>query len=96
VVHILLNFVRLLGCLGEPFMPAFSAKLYEIMNIKYDESQSLLLSSINSFISTNNDNAYMFLLKLSLITPDSEIKDPLPLFKKISEEETIEFKKIYG
>jgi hypothetical protein len=77
-------------------MPAFSAKLYEIMNINYDENQSALLGTINSFISSNSETAYMFLLKLSLVTASNEIKDPLPLFKKISEEEISELKNIYG
>jgi methionyl-tRNA synthetase len=96
VFNILLNFVRLLGSLAEPYMPSFSAKLYEILNINYDEAQSKLIKTINEFISKNNENSHMFLIKLNLISEGHEIRDPLPLFKKISEEEVAEFKKIYG
>jgi methionyl-tRNA synthetase len=95
-MHILVNFVRLLGCLAEPYMPSFSAKLYELLNITYDDIQAKLLKTIRDFINTNKDNSHLFLLKLSLVKEDQEIKDPLPLFKKISEEEVVEFKKIYG
>ena len=77
-------------------MPAFSAKLYEILNLSYDENQSLLLSTIKTFINSNNENAHMFLVKLSLLKTGQEIREPLPLFKKISEEEVAEFKKTYG
>ena len=96
IVHILANFVRLLGSLAEPYMPSFSAKLYELLNIIYDDSQAILLKSIRDYINTNKENGYMFLVKLGLVKEDQEIKDPLPLFKKINEEEVLEFKKIYG
>jgi methionyl-tRNA synthetase len=88
--------VRLLGCLAEPFMPSFSAKLYEILNITYNNDEVKLLERILTFTDTNKENAWSFLLKLDLLKEDHEINEPLPLFKKISEDEVAEFKKIYG
>lgn len=103
-MNILANFVRLLGCLAEPYMPSFSAKLYELLNIKYDFEQSRLLKTIIDYIKTNPENSHMFLLKLPLINYGTVIREPLPLFKKskyifsnlVNEEEVEEFKKIYG
>jgi len=77
-------------------MPSFSAKLYEILNLKYDEEEVTLLKRIIEFSQNNKENAYMFMIKLNLVKEGQEIREPLPLFKKISEEEVAEFKKIYG
>jgi methionyl-tRNA synthetase len=95
-MHILVNFCRFLGCLAEPYMPSFSAKLYEILRITYDEEQSTILKTIWSFIEQNPENGHMFLLKLEFLKEGHVINDPLPLFRKITEEETENYKKIYG
>lgn len=95
-MHILINFCRLLGCLAEPYMPSFSAKLYEILKISYDEEQSKLLRTICTFIEENGENGNMFLIKLDFLKDGHSIVDPLPLFRKITEEEIAEYKKIYG
>jgi methionyl-tRNA synthetase len=95
-MHILINFCRLLGCLAEPYMPSFSAKIYEILKITYDEDQCKLIKTIWNFIEENGENAYMFLVKLDFLKEANPINDPLPLFRKITEEEIAEYKKIYG
>jgi methionyl-tRNA synthetase len=95
-MHILINFCRFLGCLAEPYMPSFSAKLYEILRIPYEEEESKLLRTIWSFIEENGENANMFLIKLDFLKEGHSINDPLPLFRKITEEEIAEYKKIYG
>ena len=67
VIYILCSLVRLIGALGEPFMPSFSAKLYEIMNIKYEGEQCTLLKTVTDFIEANKENDYMFLVKIGLV-----------------------------
>lgn len=37
--------VRLIACILEPFIPTFSAKVYEIMNLKYDEYASIQIQN---------------------------------------------------
>jgi len=68
----LINVIRVIGCLAEPYMPSFSAKLYEIMNIKYDEKSSVLLGEIVK-------NNFEFIL--TLVQPGHKLNEPLPLFK---------------
>jgi hypothetical protein len=86
-------------------MPSFSAKLYEILNVKYDEEASKLLKKINDYFTDNPENPHLFLIKLPLIEEGKTINNPLPLFKTsnffdlfylVTEEEVAEFKKIYG
>jgi hypothetical protein len=69
----LVNFLRVLGCLAEPYLPSFSAKLYEIMNIKYDDENATLLKILNK-----NEFSYI----ASLVRPSQPINEPLPLFKE--------------
>ncbi len=95
-MNILINFCRLLGALAEPYMPSFSAKLYEILRIPYDEEQSKLLKTIWNYIENNDGNAQMFLIKLNFLKEGHLINDPLPLFRKITEEEIEQYKNIYG
>lgn len=77
-------------------MPAFSAKLYEILNINYGENDSILIKLIVDFTNTNQSNAHMFLIKFGLINEGHVINTPLPLFKSISTEEVAEYKKLFG
>lgn len=62
-------------------MPSFSAKLYEIMNIKYDEEAAKFLQKVVVF--DEKDKKYFIPLdKLVTLIPDSlTINEPLPLFK---------------
>ena len=92
IIYILNAFLRLLGALAEPFMPSFSAKLYEIMNIKYEGDALEILRLINKFIETNSNDAKLFLVKIKLIEEGQMINQPKPLFKEITQEENIAFK----
>ena len=74
-------------------MPSFSAKLYEILNIKYDGNEPILLKVIDDFIEKNKEKEYEFLIKADLIKVGNAINKPLPLFKRISESECEDFKK---
>ena len=96
VIYILCSLVRLIGALGEPFMPSFSAKLYEIMNIKYEGEQCTLLKTVTDFIEANKENDYMFLVKIGLVQEGKAINAPLPLFKKISDKELADMKARFG
>lgn len=83
VLYVLCAFVRLIGALAEPFMPSFSAKLYEIMNIKYEGRETTLYEIIYNYITENKDkDDYLFLIKLNLVSEGQQITNPLPLFKK--------------
>jgi methionyl-tRNA synthetase len=93
VFYVLCSFVRFLGALAEPFMPSFSAKLYEILNIKYEGNETILLKVIDDFMEKNKEKEYEFLIKADLIKVGNSINKPLPLFKKISEKECEDFKK---
>ena len=92
VFYILNSFLRFLGALAEPFMPSFSAKLYEIMNVKYEGDSLKILGIINDFIEKNPSDAFNFLSKNKLIEEGQVINKPKPLFKEITQEENNAFK----
>ena len=85
-------FLRLIGALAEPFMPSFSAKLYEIMNVKYEGDGLKILGIINEFLEKNPKDEIGFLTKTNLIKEGQEINKPKPLFREISQEEIEAFK----
>ena len=92
IFYVLNSFLRFLGALAEPFMPSFSAKLYEIMNVKYEGEATTLLGKVNEFIDKNPEDKNMFLIKCKFIEPGKTINKPKPLFREISTEETKSFK----
>lgn len=92
IIYILNAFLRLLGALAEPFMPSFSAKLYEIMNVKYEGDALKILGLINTFIEANPDDSFLFLVKMKLVEQGQVINQPKPLFKEITLEENAAFK----
>ena len=93
IFFILNAFLRLLGALAEPFMPSFSAKLYEIMNIKYEGDALKILGIIDEFLEKNPNDEIGFLTKTNLIKEGQSINKPKPLFKEISQKETEDLKK---
>lgn len=82
VIYVLCALSRFIGAIGEPFMPSFSAKLYEIMNIQYTGKECTILKTIVDFMEANKENDHMFLIKAGLIEEGKAINTPLPLFKK--------------
>ena len=96
VFYILNNFLRFLGALAEPYMPSFSAKLYEIMNVKYEGDSLKLLGILNDYIENNPNDSILFLVKNNLIEEGHSINHPKPLFKNISQEENEAFKKQFS
>ena len=77
-------------------MPPFSAKLYEIVNIKYEGEHCTLLKIMSDFIEANKENDYMFLVKTGVVQEGKAINAPLPLFKKISDKELADMKARFG
>ena len=89
---ILISFLRLIGALAEPFMPSFSAKLYEIMNVKYEGDSLTILGILEQFLEKNPDDEIGFLVKTNLAKEGQKINKPKPLFKEISQEECHDLK----
>ena len=73
-------------------MPSFSAKLYEIMNVKYKGNSLKLLEIINDFNEKNPSDVNNFLFKIKLVEEGQAINQPKPLFKEITPEENNAFK----
>ena len=96
IFYILNAFLRFIGALAEPFMPSFSAKLYEIMNVKYEGDSLKMIGIINDFIEKNPSDAILFLIKTKLIEEGQTINKPKPLFKEISQEENNAFKERFN
>ena len=92
IFFILNAFLRLLGALAEPFMPSFSAKLYEIMNLKYEGNELKILGIINEFLEKNPNDEVGFLTKTNLMKEGQNINAPKPLFREISQQEMEAFK----
>jgi len=89
---ILNAFLRFLGALAEPFMPSFSAKLYEIMNVKYEGDALKILGIIQEYIEKNPNDEDGFLIKTNLVNEGQAINKPKPLFREISQKETDDFR----
>ena len=77
IFFILNSFVRFIGALAEPFIPSFSAKLYEIMNIKYNGDSEKILGLINDFIESNKEETLFFLIKMKLVVPILSGRSPI-------------------
>ena len=92
IFYILCCFIRFIGLLSEPFMPSLSAKIYEILNIKYEGNNCILLKIINDYIEKEKEKEYLFLINVNLIEEGHSINHSKPLFKKITEEEVKRFK----
>ena len=72
VLFILMATIRLIACLAEPYLPSFSAKIYEIMNVEYDEFSSELVCGLIK------DFKGLFVNKLGY--GGNKLKETSPLF----------------
>ena len=68
---ILVNVIRFIGILFEPFMPSFSAKIYFLLNIKRTVEDETLLGKLWE----NKKKEDIF----RLVAPEGEINQPVPL-----------------
>lgn len=82
IQFILLSTIRLIALLSEPFIPSFSAKVYEILNIQYGTVESKLLS----IVSNNFNEEY-----LKLLVPKGKINECHPIFEEITKEKVTLF-----
>ena len=78
ILNVILNVLRLLCAVLEPFIPSFSAKIYEQLNLKRTEQDETLLGSIRGQPVTE---------VLKLLTPGHQMNTPSPVFKQISDED---------
>ena len=83
---VLLSTIRLIACLAEPYLPSFSAKVYEIMNIQYGEYESLMIHHLSK------DFNKIF---LDLAPQGKQLNDCNPLFAEITKEKVIEYTEKY-
>jgi methionyl-tRNA synthetase len=86
VVATLVNAIRVVACLFEPFMPSFSAMIYFFLGIERslaDESfiETLLKSKPHDLI--------------SLVKGGQQMNQPIPIFRLISDEEIIRHKQTF-
>lgn len=72
IMTVLITCVRFIAAIAEPFIPSFSAKIYEIMNIKYDDSCQTLLST---FIGANFKERF-----IGLVKSGDKVNECAPLF----------------
>ena len=94
--YVFMSLIRFIGALAEPFIPSFSAKLYEIMNIKYEGKELTVIKTVLDYIEANKGKEETFLYNCKLIEEEHSFNQPHPLFKKISDNEIKEFKNKFG
>mmetsp|Transcript_33720 Transcript_33720/g.38822 ORF Transcript_33720/g.38822 Transcript_33720/m.38822 type:complete len:279 (-) Transcript_33720:6-842(-) len=78
ILNLTLNAMRLLSAILEPFIPSFSAKIYEQLNLQRTQKDEVLLSLLRGKPSTS---------LLSLVPAGHPINQSAPIFKTISEED---------
>ena len=72
---ILVNVIRFIGILFEPFMPSFSAKIYFLLNIKREKEHEVILGKL--WEKKCKEDIFR------LVVPGNEINLPVPLVKNI-------------
>ena len=81
VLFVLLNTIRLISCIMEPYMPSFSAKTYQQLGLGDRTQRDEEL--IGYLVDTADPRAIT-----SLLQPGAKIGETIaPIFKQISEEE---------
>jgi len=87
ILNVLLNALRFLSGMLEPFIPSFSAKIYETLNLVRTEQDETLIGDLRGKPAD---------ILLTLLKPGHEIKVPNPIFKQISEEQCEEWRKKFA
>ena len=72
VLFILMGTIRLISCLAEPYLPAFSAKVYEIIGVEYNEYNAELIKHLNK--------NFKLLFLETLCCKGNKLKESNPLF----------------
>jgi methionyl-tRNA synthetase len=86
VMNTCIQSINLLAGMLEPFMPSFSAKVYEQMNIK----RTLLHETLYEFLKKDSKNIEI------LVPTGHKIGEPQPIFREISNEEMENWKKQFA
>ena len=88
VVNTGVNGLRLLAAMLEPFMPSFSAKVYEQMNLLANRTERD--EKLFEWISGHPERI------LQLIPSGHTISEPAPIFREITQAEVDEWRKRFG
>ena len=91
VVNTALNALFVLCVLLEPFMPSFSAKVYEQLNIERTERHETMLAELGAAAAEQNDTVMRY-----LVPADHVIGIPQPIFREIKEEEAVNWRGRFG
>lgn len=86
VCHTTIQVMQLLAAMFEPFMPSFSAKIYEQMNIKRTKTHEILYK----YLKDNPERV------ATLVPAGHEIGTPMPIFRNITEQEMLKWKDKFG
>lgn len=89
VLFVLVNTIRLISCIMEPYMPSFSAKTYQQLGLseRTERDEELI-----AYLANAADPVAI----TSLVQPGSKIGVIAPIFKQISEEEVAGYKESFG
>ena len=87
ILNITLNALRIVLAIVEPFIPSFSAKIYEQLNLQRTERDEVFLREIRG-----KPSDYL----LTLLKPGHQINEPSPVFKKISNAECESWRKKFA
>ena len=84
VFNVTLNALRLVAAVLEPFIPSFSAKIYEQLNLVRTEADDVLLGELRGKPAEH---------LLTLLKPGHQLNLPSPIFKQISSEQCEKWRK---
>lgn len=87
ILNIILNVLRFICAILEPFIPSFSAKIYEQLNLERTKEDETLIGYLRGKPSET---------LLTLLKPGHHINEPSPVFKQITDEQIEEWRKIYA
>ena len=88
VISVAINITRLVALLLEPFMPSLAAKVYVQMGIARNSREEKLLEEIV----VAKDHRVL----LTLVQPGTTVKNALPIFRTITNEQIISLKAKYA
>jgi len=87
VIFVLINLIKFLTVIFEPFMPSFSAKVNYILSVERTADDEVLIGSLAE------KNAASI---LELIRPGNPLNKPIPLFEELSQDDINEYREKYS
>merc|ERR1712086_668842 len=86
IINMLMQAMNLLAAMFEPFMPSFSAKIYQQMNLKRTERHEVFYEYYKQ----------SWERLIGMIPAGHKIGDPQPIFRIITDEEMLKWKAQFG